>query len=100
MRSRWLAGRAEGRTQRAVALAVGLVLLTLAWVFGTRLYAIVQVQREVAALAGRQAQERGRIAELQQVLAQADRPQVIEREARLKLRWGYPDEERIILLGR
>ncbi len=96
----WRLGPRAGPRERAAFLGVALVLLGLGWVFGSRLYAIVRTEKELERLALQQAREQERIAELRQRLAEADRPEVIEREARLKLHWGYPDEERIILIRR
>jgi len=40
------------------------------------------------------------IAALRQKLVEAPLPQVVEREARQRLHWGFPDEERIVIVRR
>lgn len=74
--------------------------LGLGWVFGSRVLAIHRTGAELRALAAREERLAVEIGDLRRRLAEAGHPAVVEREARRKLRWGFPDEERIVILGR
>ncbi len=82
---------------------IGLVLaviLGLGWVFGTRIHAIQETRADLLVLQEREGALHGAILALRQKLAEARLPDVVEREARAKLRWGFPDEERIVIVRR
>ncbi len=97
MLRRWRAGR--GR--RHVPLILALIgALGLGWVFGSRVLAIHRTGVELRALASREERLVVEIGDLRRRLAEAGLPAVVEREARRKLRWGFPDEERIVILRR
>ncbi len=84
-------------------LPFGLVLVgfvAIGWVFGTRVHAIRQVEAELRAFRAQETRLHDEIEALRRRLAEATLPQVVEREARQQLRWGFPDEERIIIMRR
>lgn len=91
----------RGLDRRYLPLGLAVVIvLGLGWVFGTRVYAIRQAEAELRAFRAQEAALHAEIAVLRRKLAEASLPQVVEREARQKLRWGFPDEERIIIVRR
>ncbi len=93
----WRPGGARRRAPLALAAAV---VLGLGWVFGERTLAIRRTSAELVALREREQRVVAEIQGLRQRLAEAALPAVVEHEARVKLRWGYPDEERIVILRR
>ncbi|MDD5453458.1 MAG: hypothetical protein PHZ21_04175 [Candidatus Bipolaricaulis sp.] len=92
----WRRGPARGYL---LALAVVMVL-GLGWAFGTRAFAIRDAAGDVRALWARDQAVHAEIAALRQKLVKAPLPQVVEREARQRLHWGFPDEERIVIVRR
>ncbi|MCX7750186.1 MAG: hypothetical protein N2320_01255 [Candidatus Bipolaricaulota bacterium] len=76
------------------------MILGLGWVFGSRLWAIHRAGAELRALRAREGWLTAEIGALRRRLAEANLPAVVEREARVRLRWGFPDEERIVILRR
>lgn len=97
MRRPWRCGPARNRAPLAVA---AVVVLSLGWVFGTRSLAIWRTAAELAQLRAGEQRVAEEIQCLQRRLSEAALPAVVEREARSKLRWGYPNEERIVILRR
>lgn len=97
MLRRWRAGRGRGRVPLILAL-VG--ALGLGWVFGSRVLAIHRTGAELRELRAREERLTAEIGALRRRLAEASLPAVVEQEARVRLRWGFPDEERIVILGR
>lgn len=75
-------------------------LLGLATLFGLRTYAIHRLQGRVWALREKQVSLQTEIQELQLAVKNAEKPENVERMAREVLRWGYPDEELVILIRR
>jgi hypothetical protein len=74
------------------------VVLGIGWVFGTRIYAIRRAEADLRDLRAREGALHQEILDLRRALAEASLPEVVAREARVKLRWGFPDEERIVIL--
>lgn len=100
MRRRWRRGPSDPwRRYLSLGLAVA-VVLGLGWVFGTRVYAIRRTEADLRALRTQEEALNKEILDLRRRLAEVSLPHVVEREARLKLRWGFPDEERIVILRR
>jgi len=100
MRRQWRRGPSEPwRRYVAIGLATA-VVLGLGWVFGARLYAIHRARSDLRVLGARAETLHTESLELRRRLAEAGLPHVVEREARTKLRWGFPDEERIVILRR
>lgn len=97
MLRRWRAGRGRRRAPLILAL-VG--ALGVGWVFGSRVLAIHRTGGELRGLRAREERLTAEIGALRRKLAEAGLPEVVEREARRKLRWGFPDEERIVILRR
>ncbi len=92
----WRAGQGA-----KLGLAVALVVvLGLGALFGLRLYAIQKAQERVWTLREKQASLQAEILELQQAVKDAEKPETVERLAREVLRWGYPEEELVILIRR
>ncbi|MEN3009914.1 MAG: hypothetical protein ABDI20_02850 [Candidatus Bipolaricaulaceae bacterium] len=84
-------------------LGLALLLLALAGlgaVFGLRVHALHQARARVWALRAAHAALQEEIQRLQWELREAERPEAVERQARELLRWGYPDEELVILIRR
>jgi len=83
-----------------VLALVALVIGGLGWLYGSRLVAMGRLSAEVRDL--RQSEENllREIAALRERLDEADDPAVVEEEARRVLGWGYPDEERLVLIWR
>ncbi|MCR4392108.1 MAG: septum formation initiator family protein [Candidatus Acetothermia bacterium] len=81
---------------------MGVLLLIggLGWLFGSRWVAIERTAAELQALRTDVERLSQQIARLQQELAVATRPEVVEREARKQLQWGFPNEERVVVLRR
>lgn len=100
----WRPGRMAGRPSlRPRFLVIGLAVLvlgTLGWLFGSRLVTWGRLSAEVNALRAQEEAMLQEIAELRERLAVADNPEVVEREARSTLGWGYPDEQRLIVIWR
>ncbi|MFN3346236.1 MAG: hypothetical protein ACK42E_00255 [Candidatus Bipolaricaulaceae bacterium] len=92
----WRAGRAAKLSLALVFLG----LLGLGALFGLRAYAIHKAQLRVWTLREKQASLQKEIQELQLALREAEKPETVERMAREVLRWGYPDEELVILIRR
>jgi len=100
MRRRWRRGPSDPwRRYLSAGLAVA-VVLGLGFVFGARVYAIRRAEADLRALRTQQEAYTEDILDLRRRLAEAGLPHVVEREARTKLRWGFPDEERIVILRR
>lgn len=97
MLRRWRRGPARGYLPLALAVVT---ILGLGWVFGTRVFAIRDAAADVRALRARDQAVHAEIAALRQKLVEAPLPQVVEREARQRLHWGFPDEERIVIVRR
>ncbi len=91
--------RGPGRRYLPLAL-VALAVLGLGWIFGSRIYLIQATKAELHRLQAQQAAIHEDVFSLRRELAAAALSPVIEREARLRLRWGFPDEERIVILRR
>ena len=87
------------RRHASLALLVAAVV-GLGRVFGTRFLAIRGAEADLRSLRAREDALHEEIVTLQRSLVEADRPQVVEREARARLRWGFPNEERIVILRR
>lgn len=84
-------------------LILALVLLGLGGLgtlFGLRAYALHKAQRNVWRLREEQAALQAEIQALQLAVREAEKPETVERMAREVLRWGYPDEELVILIRR
>jgi len=100
----WRPGRAAGGPSLGPRLLVigmaVLVLGTLGWLFGSRLVTWGRLSVEVDALRAQEEAMLREISELKQRLAVADDPEVVEQEARSILGWGYPDEQRLIVIWR
>lgn len=100
----WRPGRAAHRPSLGPRLLVigmaVLVLGALGWLFGSRLVTWGRLSVEVDALRSQEEAMLREISELKERLAMADAPEVIEREARSVLGWGYPDEERLLVIRR
>lgn len=77
-----------------------LILGGLGWLFGSRLLTLGRLSAEVEALRAQEEAALRQIAQLEERLAEADDPEVIEQEARSTLGWGYPEEKRLILIWR
>ena len=93
----WRAGRLASRWRRAVLIAAGLLVVAgLGWLYGSRFLAMHRLAAEVAVLKGEVAELARGNQELQEELAHADDPAVVERKAREELGWGYPDEVLVI----
>lgn len=90
-----------GRGRRSLLLGLAAVtILGVGWTFGTRLFAIRNARAELSRLVQQEEELDAEIAALRHKLAVANLPAVVEQEARRRLRWGFPDEERIVLIGR
>jgi len=100
----WRPGRAaQGPSLGPRLLAIGmavLVLGALGWLFGSRLVTWGRLSVEVDALRAQEEAMLREISELKERLAVAGDPEVVEQEARSLLGWGYPDEERLIVIWR
>ncbi|MBC7220793.1 hypothetical protein H5T55_04900 [Candidatus Bipolaricaulota bacterium] len=72
----------------------------MGWVFGTRVRAVREAEADLVLLRAQEAEVQEEILVLRGKLAAAALPSVVEREARTKLHWGYPDEERIVIMRR
>lgn len=79
---------------------VGVAVLGVGWAFGARIFAIRGAQAELRHLGLQEQKAHEEILALRQKLAAAALPQVVEQEARRQLRWGFPSEERIVLIWR
>ncbi|GAB4308962.1 MAG: hypothetical protein Kow0097_09840 [Candidatus Bipolaricaulota bacterium] len=90
----------HGLARRGVPLALAAVIGGVGWVFGTRVRAIREAEADLVRLRAQEAEVQEEILVLRGKLAAATLPPVVEREARLKLHWGYPDEERIVIVRR
>lgn len=93
----WRRGPARGHLLLGLAVVI---VVALGWVFGTRLYAIWQAAADLRALRAEEEALHAEIGALQRKLAASSLPEVVEREARHRLRWGFPNEERIVILRR
>lgn len=89
----------DRRRYLPLALAV-VTILGLGWVFGTRIYAIRRAEADLRAFRAQEQALHAEIGALRRTLAEVALPQVVEREARHRLRWGFPDEERIVIVRR
>lgn len=98
MNRRWPSGRAA-RVWGGLALLLA-VLGGIGAVFGLRLADIAATSREVQRLRQEQNRLWREIEGLRGEIREASTPAAIERMAREVLRWGYPDEEIVILLRR
>ncbi len=100
----WRPGRAAGGRsplRRFFVLAlVALVIGGLGWLYGSRLVAMGRLSAEVRCLKQREENLLREIAALRERLDEADDPEVVEKEARAILGWGYPDERRLIVIWR
>lgn len=93
----WRCGPARNPAHLVLA---AVVVLSVGWVFGTRFLAIWRTAAELGGLYAHEERVTEEIQDLRRRLLEATLPAVVEREARRKLRWGYPDEERIVILRR
>jgi cell division protein FtsB len=83
-----------------VLALVALVIGGLGWLYGSRLVAMGRLSAEVRYLKQSEENLLREIAALRERLDEADDPAVVEEEARRVLGWGYPDEERLVLIWR
>ncbi len=91
------------RGGRSARLGLALVLLSLAGLgtlFGLRVYAIHKAAQRVQVLREKQSLLQAEIHALQLAVKDAEKPEVVERMGREVLRWGYPDEELVIIIRR
>jgi cell division protein FtsB len=79
-------------------LVVFALLAGIGMIFGLRLHAIALTAHEVQTLKKEQNRLWAEIDLLRAHIKEAGTPAVIERKAREILRWGYPDEEMVILI--
>ncbi len=93
----WQRGR--GRRYLPLGLVVA-TILGVGWVFGTRVVDICDARAELHLLGLQEEQAHEEILALRRKLADATLPHVVEQEARRQLRWGFPNEERIVLIWR
>ncbi|MBC7093266.1 septum formation initiator family protein [Candidatus Bipolaricaulota bacterium] len=100
MNRRWRLGRGTRRNWLLPAVGALVLIGGLGWVFGSRWVAIQRTGGELQALRADVERLSQQIARLQQELAVATRPEVVEREAREQLQWGFPNEERVVVLRR
>ncbi len=90
-----------GRGRRYLVLGLTVVtVLGVGWAFGTRVLTIRDVRMDLIRLTREEARVHEEISTLRLKLAAAGTPQAVEEEARRQLRWGFPDEERIVLIRR
>jgi len=91
--------RGLGRRSLLLRLAV-VAILGVGWAFGTRLFSVRDARADLRRLNLQQEKVFEEILTLRQKLADASLPHVVEHEARRQLRWGFPSEERIVLIWR
>lgn len=93
----WRRGHARRYLPFALVMAV---TLGVGWVFGTRVHAIREAEGDLVLLRAQETEVQEAILSLRRKLAAAARPDIVEWEARTQLHWGYPDEERIVIMRR
>ena len=100
MSRQWRLGPSDAKPAW-LRLAIALVILAgLGWLYGSRFWTMARFYSEVGVYDEQAESLRQEIAQLEQKLAQADDPNVVEAEARRLLRLGFPTEELVILIWR
>lgn len=93
----------RSRLKRA-RLFLSLIILALVgwlgWLYGSRFLAIRRLEAEVISLRAEEKEKLREIGELEEALARTDDPQVVEEWARRLLHFGFPGEERVIIIRR
>lgn len=90
-----------GLGRRSLLLGLSaMALFGVGWAFGTRLLAIRGTWTDLCSMTAEEERAHDAILALRQKLAAASLPAIVEQEARRQLRWGFPSEERIVLIWR
>lgn len=100
MNRRWRPGPDKIRPSWLRWIIILAILAGLGWLYGARFWAIARLSAEVEALQDTEEVLRQNIVQLEQKLARANDPKVVEEEARRLLHWGFPGEIRVILIRR
>ncbi len=102
MNHQWRGGRRAERSRPAVrkwmALAGVLVVGGLGWLYGSKIAELISVTAHVQSLQQEETALLRQRAQLRESLEVVDEPEVVEAEARRVLRWGYENEELLILV--
>jgi cell division protein FtsB len=72
----------------------------LGWLYGSRFLAIARLEAEVVYLRAEETAKLEEIGKLEEALARTDDPQMVEKWARRLLHFGFPGEERVIIIWR